>query len=415
MENNGLYQYGIIEKLYFNRQGGTPDELRAAEILKSEVEALGGTAQLEPFEITHYEVKSVKLTVLEPFEREITVTGVGRSGSTPENGIIAPFKYIENGDEIDFYDVKGKIVMLNGLGLDVYKRLVKSGAAGFILFDGSFIDEVEKTDLSKRYIRDLFIENGTIPGVTMRVRDAIEMVRDGASKVKMELCQTEFKLTSHNVVAEIKGTDFPDEIVAFTAHYDSVPFSKGAWDNASGSADLMEFYRHFKENPPRRTLKFIWCGSEELGLLGSKAYTSAHKDELEKYQFCINIDMTGTVLGNDIACYTADNSLQGAMEYLAREMRHSIRISQGVYSSDSTPFADSGVPALSFARQGQAGIHNRNDLIMPLCPQAMAKTMRYMKAFAEKIINAEMMPVPRVIPQNMKDEIDKYYRREPKK
>lgn len=412
--NDGKYQYGIIEKLSFNRTGGTLDELRAANILKSEVEALGGTASLEPFTIKTYTARKAVLRVTEPFEREITVTVVGRTGSTAEGGIDAEFKYIEAGEEIDFIGVSGKIVMLNALNLDIYKRLTKSGAAGFLVFDGGFLDDEDKTDLGKRYIRELFIENGLVPGLNMRVKDAIEMVRDGASKVHFELIQDEIELTSHNVVADIKGSEKPEEIIAFTAHYDSVPFSPGAWDNASGSADLMYLYRCFSEHKPMRTLRFIWCGSEELGLLGSKAYTEAHDGELEGYKFCINIDMTGPVLGNDIAVCTTESSLLGAMDFLAREMKHSIRVSQGVYSSDSTPFADHGVPAVSFARTGQAGAHSRNDIISPLCPANLAHTMEYILAFTQKIANGQLVGVPRSIPQNMKDEIDKYYRREKK-
>ena len=66
--------------------------------------------------------------------------------------------------------------------------------------------------------------------------------------------------------------------MSFGAHYDSVDFSKGVYDNGAGSVINMEILRYFKENPPKRTLKFMWYGSEEIGLEGSWAYVKAHKE-----------------------------------------------------------------------------------------------------------------------------------------
>lgn len=87
--------------------------------------------------------------------------------------------------------------------------------------------------------------------------------------------------------------------MSFGAHYDSVLFSTGAYDNMSGSVIIMELLRYFAANPPRRTLKFNWFGSEEQGLLGSKAYVAAHEAELEKHRLMVNVDMAGPVLGSE--------------------------------------------------------------------------------------------------------------------
>ena len=68
---------------------------------------------------------------------------------------------------------------------------------------------------------------------------------------------------------------------SFGGHYDSVYFSSGVHDNLSGSVIVLELLRYFAAHPPRRTLRFCWFGSEEQGLLGSKAYVKAHADELK--------------------------------------------------------------------------------------------------------------------------------------
>src|SRR5699024_6139448 len=136
---------------------------------------------------------------------------------------------------------------------------------------------------------------------------------------------------------------------------------KGAYDNMSGSIGLMAIAEHFLKNTHRYTLRFIWCGSEERGLLGSKAYCAAHEDALEKVVLNINLDMIGSVMGRFIACCTAEEKLVGYIEYMASEKGFGMKAYQDVYSSDSTPFADKGVPAVSFARiapTSTATIHN---------------------------------------------------------
>ncbi len=85
-------------------------------------------------------------------------------------------------------------------------------------------------------------------------------------------------LMSHNVVAEIPGTDLKDEIVMLGAHFDSWHSGTGATDNAAGSAVCMEALRILQTLglKPRRTIRIgLWSG-EEQGLLGSRAYVSQH-------------------------------------------------------------------------------------------------------------------------------------------
>ena len=173
----------------------------------------------------------------------------------------------------------------------------------------------------------------------------------------------------------------------------------------------MELFHHFVENPPKRTLRFVWCGSEELGLLGSKAHVAQHADELEKYKFCLNIDMIGVILGKEIAVATAENSLVNYVSYVANEVGVPLTARQGVYSSDSTPFADKGVPSISFARispMGGAKIHTRQDIISTMNAEAFDSSLKVMLEFANRLDKSVIFPIPRVIPENMKLELDYY-------
>ena len=93
------------------------------------------------------------------------------------------------------------------------------------------------------------------------------------------------------------------------------------------------------------------------------------------------------------------------------ELGFGISCRQDVYSSDSTPFADSGVPALSFARlapPNTATIHNRYDTPAVMSPRQMTEDIAFISAFADRMANAVRCPVDRTIPEKVKEKLDTY-------
>ena len=115
--------------------------------------------------------------------------------------------------------------------------------------------------------------------------------------------------------------------------------------------------------------------------------------------------MIGVTIGNDIACVTANNSLVSYLKYLGNMSGFPISVKQGVYSSDSTPFADSGVPALSFARlspQGGAKIHSHDDVMDYLEEDNYYKTCDFIIKFVSNMDGSVLFPVEKEIPDNMK-------------
>ena len=127
--------FSLLEKLSFNRLAGTKDEEKAISILKEEIEKEGLVPQVEGFEIDAPYIEKASLKVLEPYEKEYIVTGVGMSGSTLEQGIDKELVYIENVLDVNLVDVEDKIVLINGRMINkFYKEIVKSKAAGFISF-----------------------------------------------------------------------------------------------------------------------------------------------------------------------------------------------------------------------------------------------------------------------------------------
>ena len=417
MEICGKREWELLEKIGFTRIAGSPEEEKAAQILKEECDKLGVPAIIQPFEIEQGIVEEATLEILEPFQQEIPVTGYQCAQNTPEEGLEAPFLYVENADDVSLSDARGKIVLVNGyMRVPLFRKLMKAGVAGIVTMEGQLRDRREETDLSTRKLRRTLRAFGNVPMVHTRVLDAIDMVRKGACKARLVLKGRTEEWTSHNVIATVLGTEKPEEIVSFGAHYDSVDFSKGVYDNGAGSVINMEVLRYFAENPPKRTLKFMWYGSEEIGLEGSWAYVKAHKEELEAHKLMINVDVGGPVLGVDRITATAEKALASYLEYFVKIHGFTAEVKQGIYSSDSIPFADSGVPGVNFSRDGAPGaayIHDRFDTLSFLSADMLEKTTRIVLEFGKEMANAALVPVERKIPQNIVEDVEKYlYKKE---
>lgn len=396
----------IFEDTAYVHTGGSAEELRAAEYIRSKVAGLGLEAVIEPFPV---DMADIHEAVLEVDGRSIPCKGFRNAGSST---VEAPFYYLSNTDPWSLEQCRGKIVMIDGfMGFWRYHDLVEYGAVGFITYSGN-VNYIDR-DIDQRELRS-FIRAGKriMPGVNINVKDAMEIVRSCAATARITLRQDEYTVDSRNVILDMPGER--DEYIVLTAHYDTTSLSCGAYDNMSGSVGLLGIAEYFASHPHKRGLRFIWCGSEERGLLGSKAYCAAHGPELEKTVLCVNMDMIGSVMGKFAAVATAEEKLCDYVAYMANEYGWGIETRQDVYASDSTPFADHGVPAITFARSAPKGagtIHERYDTLALLSGVQMARDIDFITAFTERMANAARCPVARQMPDNMKDKLDGYLNR----
>ncbi len=395
----------IFEDTAYVRMGGSSEELRAAEYLQSKCAEFGVNAVLEEFDVDMATMEQAILTV---DGKEITCKGYLNCGS---GEVEAPFYYLRSTDPFSLSQCKGKIVMIDGyLGYWMYQDLLENGAVGFITYDGNA--NYADCDIDQRELRSYVSKGNKILGVNINAKSAIQLIRDGASMAKITVKQEETTGKSHNVIADLPG-DRPEYIV-LTAHYDSTSLSQGAYDNMSGSVGILGVLEYFVNHPHSYGLRFIWCGSEERGLLGAKAYCQAHEEELKDIVLNINLDMIGCIMGKFIACCTTEEALLHYIKYLCSEWGFGIRVQQDVYSSDSTPFADKGIPALSFARiapPNTATIHNSYDTAAVMSGEQMVEDIQFITTFTERMANAVQCPVAREIPDNMKEKLDIYLTR----
>jgi hypothetical protein len=391
----------IFEDTAYIRMGGSPEELRAAKYLQEKCAELGLQTQLQEFPVDMANIHRASLTV---DGKDICCKGYRNAGSAQ---VEAPLYYLRSKDKHTLSQCKGKIVLIDGyLGYWIYQDILENGAVGFITYDGNA--NYADRDIDQRELRSYVHKGSKLPGVNINAKDAIALIRSGAQQAKIVLEQEEYTGKSHNVILDLPGET--EEYIAFTAHYDSTSLSTGAYDNMSGSVGLLGIAAHYAKNPHRYGMRFIWCGSEERGLLGSKAYCE-DEEALKNCVLNINLDMIGCIMGKFISCVTAEEKLCHYISYLGLEKGFGISVNQDVYSSDSTPFADKGIPAVSFARiapPNTATIHNSYDTIAVMSGEQMAADIDFLIAFTDRMVNAAYSPVAREMPDNMKDKLDQY-------
>ena len=387
----------------FPHTSGTPEELRVAEFLVSRCQALGVPARLESFRVPMAEMESCSVTA---DGRDIPCKAFYGCGSGDVEGELY---YMPSVDPVSLAGARDKIVLLDtqGIGFFGYQDLMKAGAKGILFQYGNMY--YPHQDIDQRDLREHVVgEERKVLCAMLHSSSAVELVRSGARRVRISVRQREYDGQSHNVVAELPGRR--EEFIVLSAHYDSTSLSHGAYDNMTGCAGLLGVLDALKDQPLNYGLRLVFCGSEERGLLGSKAYVRDHEADLEKIVLNINLDMIGTYMGKFIACASAEDKLAHYLSYMGAELGFPVSARTGVYSSDSTPFADKGVPAVSLARAAGAlaPIHCRYDTMEVLSMAQLSRDIAFIAEFTRRMACAACCPVSREIPENIRKDLDEY-------
>ena len=308
----------IFESTDFVHASGTKEELQVAEFLKAQCEELGVLVHLEAFRVAMGEIESAHLFA---DGKEITCKAFNCCGSGSVEGELY---YMPGTDPVSIAGAKDKIVLMDtqGVGFFVYQDLIKAGAKGIIFQYGNMY--YPNTDIDQRDLREAVVgEERKVLCAMIHSSQAVELVKNKVKNIRLEVSQKEYDGESHNVIAELPGRR--DEFIVLSAHYDSTSLSHGAYDNMSGCAGLLGIMEQLKGKELNYSLRFVFCGSEERGLLGSKAYVKEHKEELDKIVLNINLDMIGTYMGKFISCVSAEDKLAHYISYMAAEIGFQLR------------------------------------------------------------------------------------------
>jgi len=181
---------------------------------------------------------------------------------------------------------------------DIEDRARAAGVKA-IVFQSSRPQELLYTFTTQRGI------DNELPQLIMSREDAkrcLRVLRTGRElfiDIKLD-AETGGKFKSHNVIGEIPGSVYPDEIVLIGAHIDSWGLGTGANDNGCNVSMLIDLARQIKilNLRPKRTIRFALWNGEEQGFFGSWAYTKSHTHELDNHVVSISIDIgSGAIKG----------------------------------------------------------------------------------------------------------------------
>ncbi|MGE5579730.1 MAG: M28 family metallopeptidase [Bacillota bacterium] len=395
----------FLKKVSFPRLGGSPAEKRAAETIADELRGYGLNPQIEEFEIWSFDNPKAKVEVVEPYKATIEASALGLSGVTPPEGIEAPLKYVESGAVEFLHDIEGCITLATGNGgAKGYERCKKKGVVGR-LFIGR-----HGADLFNLAVNSFQFERfGKLPGAWIRYEDGLDLIKRGASKVRLFVSQDEFKAMSRNVVVDIPGTSEPDDIILVGAHFDSVYDIDGAHDNAAGSVTILEMARYFAAHPAKRTLRFVWFGTEELGLKGSWSYIEKHANELKRHVFMVNVDVAGGIIGTNNASVMATEKVANYLDAMGKEHGIGLGARMSIYSGDCIPLGHKGVPSVTLARGGGGGpIHTHADTLDDVDAAHLAMLGDFALDFTRRMANAAEFPFPREIADSIKKQTKDY-------
>jgi hypothetical protein len=397
--------FNYLKKLSFERKSGSQEEKKAAKIISSEMKKLGLKPRQEKFEVESFTVGTASLTVTSPFRKKYNAWPLGYSVSTPPSGINAPIAYVDPLTQASIKAQKGKIILTEGApNAKLYKVLKDSGIKAIIR-----ICPLGK-NIYNKFFHGLPKKLGRIRGVSIKYEHGLEIIKRGAKKIRLISKTTNRKSSSQNVALEIKGTTLPEEIILVGGHYDSVPWSMGVMDNAAGSAMMMALAAYFVKKPLARTLRFVWFGCEEVGLVGSFEYAKKHKKRLKNIKLMLNLDVGGSLIGRINAYATGSKKLATYAQVMGMETGAFRNVAETAVPSDATPLAEQGIEALSLTRSGSSGgqIHTSGDTIEHCGPEAFDLIGKYAIEFLRRVGNAVEFPFEDGLSDNVKSSMKKF-------
>jgi len=300
------------------RPSGSAQAKAAVDYVAAELRKLGLEVQLEEVRVPHW-LRWAETAELTEYPGQITgttqkivLTALGGSTSTPVEGLNADVVVVSNFDELRALGrekVAGKIVLFNeifdkqkatgGLAFVAYGEAVRYRSAGArVAADlgavASLVRSVGNADY--RLPHTGYSAPAGIPSGAVTAEDGeliAHLFKQG--RVRMHLTLTPQKLpdaVGYNVIADLKGSEHPEQIVVVSGHLDSWDLGTGAIDDAAGVAVAMEAAEvlHRMGLHPKRTLRVIAWMDEETGGAGSKTYSKDHENEFPRHIAAIESD-----------------------------------------------------------------------------------------------------------------------------
>jgi carboxypeptidase Q len=289
-----------------NRLSGSQSLERAIEWAVAEMKRDGlDNVRPEKVMVPRWVRGEESLEMLTPVPRKLTMLGLGNSIGTPAEGITAEAVVVRNFAELDRLGegARGKIVVYNApfttYGATVSYRLLGASRAARYGAIGALVRSITPVSLQTPHTGGMQYDPNQpkipVAAITIEAAELLQRMHDRGDRPTVRL-KMEAKFLadaeSANVIAELKGTEKPEEIILISGHYDSWDVGQGAHDDGGGCIVAWEAIRLLKELGlrPKRTIRVVLYTNEENGLRGGNAYRDAHRAEIAKHVLAIESD-----------------------------------------------------------------------------------------------------------------------------
>ena len=306
-------------------------------------------------------------TLLSPFTKELSMLGLGGSIATPRGGLKAEVIVVNDWDELESRsnEVPGKIVLFNApftsYGETVAYRYSGASAAAKHGAVASLIRSIGPWSMNTPHTGVMAYNDDVqkIPNAALTMEDAMMLSRihDRGNKIIVKLDMNARMVAdrwSHNVLGEIKGSIYPEEVVVVGGHIDSWDVGQGAHDDGGACIASWEVLRLINELglKPKRTIRCVMWTNEENGGKGNKGYRDMHLDEMDKHVLAIESD--GGVFSPKGFGFSGNDSAREIVEEIHELMKPigANTISDGGRAADVAPLNDEGVPVMSLKVDG---------------------------------------------------------------
>ncbi len=353
-----------------HRLSGSESLERAIDWVLEEMEADGlEHVRGEEVMVPHWVRGRESAQLIEPRQQDLAMLGLGGSVGTPPEGITAEVLVVGSFEELEARgdEAEGKIVLYN-VPFTTYGETVRyrgDGASKAAKHGAvaSLIRSVGPVSLQTPHTGTMRYddEQPWIPHAALTIEGAELLQRfQGRGErivvtLKME-AETLPDARSRNVVGELVGREFPEEVVVIGGHIDSWDVGQGAVDDAGGVVATWAAVRllHDLGLRPRRTIRVVGWTNEENGLRGANAYRDQHRDELDDHILAAEID--GGVFAPLGLGVTASDSAFALLEPIGALMAPVLEggtdgatgILQGGGGADIGPLMAEGVPGAGF-------------------------------------------------------------------
>jgi carboxypeptidase Q len=354
----------------------------------------------EPAMVPHWVRGAESLALVEPRAARLPMLGLGGSVATPAAGITAPVLVVSSYGDLAAHaeQARGKIVLFDApyvsYGATVQYRVGGAIAAAKAGAVAALLRSVSPFEMRQPHTGVTHYDSTArpIPFAAISIEDAMMLHRmqDRGQRVVVTLrmeARTLRDAPSRNVVAELTGSERPDEVVVMGGHIDSWDVGTGAMDDGGGVVVAWEALRVMQRLGlrPRRTVRVVGWVNEENGTRGGNAYRDAHAAELDEHLLAIESD--GGVFRPSGFGFNGSDSAFAIVRQVGRLLARigADTVTRGGGGTDIGPIMARGVPGMGLNTDGQRYFwyhHSDADTVDKLDPREMAQCVAAMAVMA---------------------------------